>query len=167
MKRLLFLLLIFASVAFVSCKKETATCPYSESTVTASQAEKDSVQRYLVANNITGTTLHPSGFSYKITAPGSGTVTPGLCSYLSVRYSGYFFDGRLLDASGTSTINFSLGDLIVGWQKAIPLIKPGGSIDIYLPPSFAYGSADVVRNGVVVVPGNSYLKFTIELVAVQ
>ena len=157
-----------AALAFTACKKETAKCNFNESSTVASQAESDSVNRYLVANNITGATKHPAGFFYKVQNAGNGTVTPSLCSLLTVGYSGFYFNGTLLDATpGNQTVRFSLGELIVGWQKGLPLIKSGGSIDLYLPPAMAYGSAGVISNGVVQVPPNAYLRFTINLAQVQ
>ena len=167
MKKIIAIILITA-FAFSACKKETAKCNFKESTTVASQAESDSVNRYLIANNISGATKHPAGFYYKIQNAGNGTVAPSLCSYLTVGYAGYYLNGTLLDAtSGNQTIGFNLGELILGWQKGLPLIRSGGNIDLYLPPSMAYGTAGVISNGVVKVPPNAYLRFTINLAQVQ
>lgn len=167
MKKIIVMILVSA-FAFSACKKETAKCNFNESSTVASQSESDSVNRYLVANNISGTTKHPAGFYYKIQNAGSGTSAPSLCSYLTVGYAGYYFSGAVLDATtGNQTVGFNLGELIIGWQKGLPLIRSGGSIDLYLPPSMAYGTAGVVRNGVVQVPPNAYLRFTINLAQVQ
>jgi FKBP-type peptidyl-prolyl cis-trans isomerase FkpA len=55
-----------------------------------------------------------------------------------------------------------LGQLIVGWQKGLPLISSGGKITLYIPPSLGYGSAAAGS-----IPANSILIFDIELISVS
>jgi len=61
-------------------------------------------------------------------------------------------------------VSFNLGGLIEAWKKGIPLIKPGGKIKLYCPPTLAYGS-QVVRDGAgnTVIPANSILVFEVTL----
>lgn len=150
-----------------SCKKEDK-CPYNESGLSATAAERTYLQNYVTTNSLTATE-HSSGVFYNISVPGTGG-NPSICSNIQVFYEGFVlgnttsFDGNL----GTSGNNFTLGELIVGWQKVLPLLKSGGKITLYIPPSLGYGANDVRGNGgVVVIPANSYLKFEIELVNIQ
>jgi len=106
-------------------------------------------------------TQHPSGFFYSIETPGAG-VTAGLCNAVSVKYVGKLTNGTIFDQTTGSPATFTLGELIVGWQKGLPLIKPGGKIHLYIPPSLGYGAN---ANGPI--PANSNLIFDMELVAVQ
>lgn len=160
MKNFSFLVIIL-SIVFFSCKKETAKCSYSDSGAIAPQSEKDSIKRYLAVNGITAT-KDTSGVYYRIVTQGTGTM-PNICSNLTVRYTGSYFTGVVFDATPPNTTsNFDLGRVITGWQKALPFLKNGGSIDLYIPPSLGYGYA--LYNG---IPGNSYLKFSIDLVNVQ
>jgi len=81
---------------------------------------------------------------------------------------GRLTNGTVFDqspAGGTKT--FTLGGLIPGWQKGIPLISSGGKITLYIPPSLGYGSVDVKQNNIVIIPANSILIFEIDLVAVS
>ncbi len=72
------------------------------------------------------------------------------------------FDQNL---NGYSTV---LGGLIPGAQKGLQLIKKGGKIDLYIPPSLAYEERVILNQaGDTVIPPNSYLKFEFELVDVQ
>jgi FKBP-type peptidyl-prolyl cis-trans isomerase FkpA len=48
----------------------------------------------------------------------------------------------------------------MGWKLGLPLIKAGGKIKLYLPPSLGYGNS-VSGN----IPANSILVFEITLVA--
>jgi FKBP-type peptidyl-prolyl cis-trans isomerase FkpA len=161
-----FFVVTILVVTFLSCKKESNDCQYTESSVVASASEIASLQSYVNANDPTAI-QHPSGFFYKINSAGTGTVAPGLCSAVTVKYTGTLTNGSKFDENLTG-VSFTLGRLILGWQKGIPLIKSGGSINLYIPPSLGYGAQDVRNNsGVVVIPANSNLVFTIQLVAVQ
>jgi len=147
-----------------SCSKDgnsTLGCTYTESSTVAPDAEVAYLQAYVNANDPTAV-KHPSGFFYRIVAPGTGTVAPEVCKGILVKYTGtlistppFKFDENLDGAT------FTLGGLIVGWQKGIPLIRSGGTIVLYVPPTLAYGSTASIT-----LPANAYLKFNIELTAV-
>ena len=153
----------FVFVALTGCDKTPITtggCTYTPSTIKASAAEITYIQNYLAAQSITAT-QDTSGFFYTISAPGSGTVTPNVCSTIYVQYTGWLFNGFKFAEDNTGT-SFKLGGVIEGWQKSVPLIKPGGVITIYVPPSMGYGAGSTPT-----IPANSYLIFTIKLLAVQ
>lgn len=168
MKKITLYLSFLAVVVIAgSCKKED-TCPFSDSGRSATTDERAYIAAYLSGNSIAATE-HPSGVYYTVVTAGTGG-TAGICSGINVRYKGTFIpSGAQFDAtSGTSSVSFQLGELIVGWQKALPMIKAGGKINLYIPPSLGYGPNNITDNmGNVVIPGNSYLKFEIELLDVQ
>jgi hypothetical protein len=85
---------------------------------------------------------------------------PSLSSQTIV-YKGMLTNGNIFDQS-TSPIEFPLGNVILGWQYGIPLIKPGGKIILYLPPSLGYGPY-----GAGSIPGNAGLIFEVTLVSVN
>ncbi len=166
MKQLLFLSAIV--VTFSACLKSNSnsSCSYTNSTIVAPSSEISALKGYLSGNN-SAALQDTSGIFYQITNPGTGTVTPGVCSTITASYVGKFTNGNTFDSSAT---NFSsvLGRLVVGWQKGLPYIKKGGSIKLYIPPSLGYGVKDVIdQNGVIVVPANSILIFNIQLLDVQ
>lgn len=158
--RLFFLFSFFLVLA--SCNKSSTNngCGYSESTLVVPAAEIATLQTYITANR-PAAIQHPGGFFYEIITPGTGTVTPAVCSNITVTYAGYLTSGFKFDES-TTGVGFVLGQLIVGWQKGIPLIKKGGSINLYLPPSLGYGSKAVGS-----IPANSILIFSIQLLDLQ
>lgn len=165
------LLLVAVPALLFSCKKVSPdACSLTESAFVAPASEVNALQGWISTNH-SGATQHPSGIFYEINNPGSGTVIPGVCSNVTVKYAGYLTSGSKFDDSNPTYpngITFLLGQLILGWQKGIPLIKKGGSINLYVPPSLGYGNQDVRNNaGVVVVPANSILVFNIQLVEVQ
>jgi len=162
-KKLIFLFSV--SVLLASCGKTSTSvggCTYTESAVVAPTTEIATLQAWITANHPTAI-KHPSGFFYEILSPGTG-LTANVCSHIIIKYSGWLiftsplfkFDENLSGAT------FALGQLIIGWQKGIPLVQPGGSINLYIPPTLGYGSS-----ATGIIPANSYLYFHIDLVAVQ
>ena len=163
MIRRLIILISFCAVQ-LSCKKSSDNeCNFSVSNVVVPAAEMTSLQSYVAANR-PAAILHPGGFYYEIMAAGTGTVTPAICSKVRVTYAGYLTNGFKFDEELVG-INFTVGQFIVGWQRGLPLIKAGGSINLYLPPSLGYGSTDVKdqNSGAVVIPANSILIFDISM----
>jgi len=166
MKKWVFVLLGLP-LFIISCSKSDK-CAFSESNASATAAEITYLQDYLTNNSITAT-AHQSGIFYIINDPGSGTGA-SICSNLTVNYTGTLLsNGAVFDSNNsTAGVSFVLGQLIVGWQKGIPLIRKGGTVTLYIPPSLGYGSVDRTdQYGAVVIPANSYLKFTIHLLDVQ
>jgi len=163
MKRLFAVL--FTVVLFASCTKENDQCKYDPCAVGAPAAEVSQLETWLASASITAT-KHCSGVYYIIDAPGSGGNTPTICSNVSVKYKGQLTNGTVFDQA-TTPVTFQLANLIEAWKKGIPLIKTGGKIRLYCPPSLAYGSQEI-RNGsgTVIIPANSILIFEIELTGV-
>jgi FKBP-type peptidyl-prolyl cis-trans isomerase FkpA len=71
-------------------------------------------------------------------------------------------DGTVFDQTTTQPLNFPLGNVIVGWQIGVPLIKKGGKIRLLIPSGYGYG-----QGGSGKIPSNAVLDFDIELVDVQ
>ena len=159
LKKLVLGLVILSS--FTGCMKgdSGSTCYYDACSFQAPASETQAVQDYLNANNITAT-KHCSGFFYVIDNPGTGK-TPTACNYVNATYTGKLTNGNSFD-SGTH--DFSLNQVITGWTNGIPLIKPGGTIHLYIPPSLGYGNQSITdRSGNEVIPANSILIFDVTL----
>lgn len=161
--------LVGATFVFAGCLKKNTGCGYVASSATAPDSEVTKLKDSLYNMGINSVSQDPSGFFYNITNMGTGNPASSLCSTITVSYKGSFLNGATFDSTATgATASVQLGQLIVGWQKAIPLVGTGGSITLYLPPSLAYGPNNVNDNsGNLVIPGGSYLKFTIQVVKIQ
>lgn len=164
---LFFILFIFLA----SCKKNTTppSCPYIPSTTVAPASEQNALRDSLTAYGLNAT-LDASGFYYSIDSAGNGPSPTTLCSVVSVYYRGGFFNGKGFDST-TSQVPavFQIGQVIEGWQKGLPLIAKHGAMDLYIPPSLAYGSKPITDKvtGRVIIPANSYLVFHVEIADVQ
>jgi FKBP-type peptidyl-prolyl cis-trans isomerase FkpA len=160
-----FFLSALSALVFMGCKKDSNTdCTQLAPTTVASAAETAYLQNYLTANSITA--LEKNGMFYVISQQGTGE-SPNQCSYITIDYIGKFMnatsDGAQFDASppGQPYSN-QLYNLIAGWKLILPLIKSGGTVTLYIPPSLGYGAT-----GQGSIPGGAYLKFQITLRAVQ
>ena len=101
-----------------------------------------------------------SGLQYEVLRSGAGEL-PKSNSKVVVHYVGTLLDGREFDSSRrrgeAATLN--LGQVIKGWQEAIPLMRVGSRWKVYIPPHLAYGAKGA---GAVIGP-NETLIFEIEL----
>ncbi len=170
MKKVLFgLALLTAGVYFSGClKSKDPGCPYQDiTTVTKVDSQIVNVKKYLDDNNIVDYTQDSTGFFYKISTPGTGTVTPVACSQVAVKYKGTLTSGTVFDQA-TEPVGFQVGNVIAGWQLGLKKIKAGGKMTLYLPPYLGYGNSDVKNpsTGVIVIPRNSILIFEVELLDV-
>lgn len=164
MKKLLFALFISVFV-FTACKKNTAKCNYTPSTIVAPVSEQNALQDSLNAHGIQAT-MDPSGFYYKINNEGTGVKAKDLCTTIAAYYKIGYFSGPAIDSTEASPAVFLLGNVIPGWQKAIPLVGVNGNIDLYIPPSLGYGANDYTV-GNITIPGGSYLVFHIVVSEIQ
>jgi FKBP-type peptidyl-prolyl cis-trans isomerase FkpA len=162
--------LVMAVMVLTACKKKNDDeCPYSAENTSASAQEEAVVTDYITANSITGTTeLGTSGLYYAIDAPGN-TNKPALCSTVVAKYVGKLANGTVFDqTTGTATASFTMGGLIEGWNRALPLIGEGGKIRLYIPSSLGYGATGSYNpnTGLYTIPQNAMLVFEVEIVNV-
>jgi FKBP-type peptidyl-prolyl cis-trans isomerase FkpA len=166
-----YLLSFVTLVLLLSACKKKGGCDVTPGNTSASAQEEAMVTDYIAANNITGAVeLGSSGLYYVIETPGN-SKKPGLCSTISVKYSGRLTDGTFFDprsGTGTSSAVFSLANLIESWQRTIPLLGEGGKIKLIVPPALGYGATGSFdpNTGGYSIPPNSVLIFDIELVTV-
>ncbi len=132
---------------------------YDPCQLKAPASEIQAVKDYLTATGITAT-QHCSGLFYNIDVMGTG-ASPNVCSNILVTYEGKLTNGNVFDSRSTP-LSLNLSSVILGWTIGIPLIKAGGRIYLYIPPTLAYGSASASG-----IPANSILIFRVDLVSVQ
>jgi FKBP-type peptidyl-prolyl cis-trans isomerase FkpA len=139
----------------------------SELELFGSQAELDDalINRFVVANSLTGVSKLPSGVYYKIITPGTGTENVTLADSITVAYTGRLLNGTIFDsATPAKPLTSKLDGLIGGWKETVPLLKKGGKIRILIPSSLPLGYGPA---GSGIIPPNSALDFDIELIDVK
>lgn len=137
-----------------SCKKEDDQLPPAEQLA----LDITIIENYLATNNLQAEKT-ASGLHYIITEEGTG-AHPLSTSRVTVKYKGYFVDGRVFDQTPpANTITFGLNEVIPGWTEGIPLLKSGGGKGMLLIPSaLGYG-----RPGRGSIPPNTVLLFDVTL----
>lgn len=157
----LILLVLFSSCFKTHDAQSSCNSTYDPCALKASAAEIDSVEKYLASKGITDAVKHCSGMYYKIDSVGTGK-TADVCSIIGIKYEGKLANDTIFDQQKTNAVGFYLSQLIAGLKNGIPLIKEGGGMHLYVPPSLGYGSQ---QNGKI--PPNSMLIFQVSLVGVQ
>jgi FKBP-type peptidyl-prolyl cis-trans isomerase len=108
----------------------------------------------------------PDGNLQKIDiTPGSGDEA-GIGDTVEVNYTGYLEDGTVFDSSlfrgQPYPVTLGAGQVIEGWEQGLLGMKPGGTRQLIIPPSMAYGDEDYSS-----IPGGSTLIFDVELVSIK
>lgn len=152
--------LLTLGILFSACKKDEK-CALTDPSITVPATEITALETYLANKGITNAVKDARGFYYTIQNPGTG-ATAGLCNQITIFYAGKLTNDVIFDQTTTSPASFTLGELIAGWIKGIPLVKSGGRIILYLPPSLGYGNRDIPG-----IPPNSILIFDVELLDVR
>ena len=121
-----------------------------------------SLEEYIQKNNIEA--RKGNGLFYTIQKEGYGEYPkPG--DYVKVHYSGKLLNGHTFDASEPNDpFVFQLGyrQVILGWERGIPLIPLGGKGTLYIPSQLGYGRAGAGN----AIPPESSLVFEIEVVEI-
>jgi FKBP-type peptidyl-prolyl cis-trans isomerase FkpA len=160
MRKMLLLSLLTVSVLISACKKDEE-CVLKDPAITVPAAEITALETYLANKGITNAVKDSRGFYYSIQKPGTG-ATAGICNQITIYYAGKLTNDVIFDQTTTNPASFVLGQLIPGWIKGIPLVKAGGRIILYLPPTLGYGSQQAGS-----IPANSILIFDVELLGVS
>lgn len=123
----------------------------------STQKAKDAsaISDYLQTRNISAQ-QDSSGISYVI-HKSKGGKKPTVANCVEVAYKGSFLDGEIFDQS--PKMAFPLGQVIRGWQYAIPLLGIGDSATFYVPSGLAYGP----QGSPGAIPPNSVMIFDVTL----
>jgi FKBP-type peptidyl-prolyl cis-trans isomerase FkpA len=151
-------------VLFSQCfKKENDCAPRN---IVAPSSEIQAVKDYLGNANIVAT-QHTSGLFYQVLAEGMG-MPPQICSSIRVRFSGKHTNGTEFESSQDVVLNLKL--MLESWRIALPMIKPGGRIRFYVPPTLGYGAdgkKDQNTNAVLVAPYTPVIIYEVTLLEVS
>jgi len=108
-----------------------------------------------------GFTTTKSGLQYRIDNPGNNRH-PQKGWRVWLEYTGRLDDGTVFgstDETGNIDIWLGQGQVIKGWEEALPMIGEGGHISLIVPPHLGYGDIDTYD-----VPRNSTLHFDIKMI---
>ena len=126
------------------------------------EIEKEKAKEFLANNKQKpGVKVTDSGLQYKVLEEGTVLQWPKSHSRVRVHYEGRLQDGTVFDSSyeRNTPAEFGLNQVIPGWTEGVQLMKPGSKYEFYIPPQLGYGERGIPG----VIPGNSVLIFTVEL----
>lgn len=126
--------------------------------------DQEKILEYLVANDLDASP-ESSGIYYDIKELGNGEPPlPG--DRVVVSYSAYWLHTGELEPyyfGGENYASFLLNDLVDGWQIMLPYLNENGSMTMYLPSVYGYGTEGVEG----VIPSNAPLIFDVTLHSVE
>jgi peptidylprolyl isomerase len=113
-----------------------------------------------VASPPSDTRRTPSGVSYRVIRPGTGTQKPRGTSRVTVHYTGWTTDGKMFDSSVVrgKPATFGLDEVIKGWTEGVQLMVVGEKTRFWIPERMAYEGKSGAPRGMLV--------FDIELIEI-
>lgn len=153
MKKIIGFLIIGLAILNFGCQKSLSP---------EEQLEKDitTIKKYITEKGLDAVKTD-SGLHYVVTSEGFGEY-PVKNDNVTVRYKGYFVDGKTFDESSEEGITFNLQQVIKGWTEGIQKFREGGSGILLIPSQLGYG--DKNQGG---IPANSVLIFDVEVLEIQ
>lgn len=125
------------------------------------QKEEEEMLKYFKKKNI-APLKRPSGLYYLVTKSTDGEK-PISGRTVKVNYTGKLMDGSVFDSNtGKDPLSFVLGrgQVILGWDEGIALLKKGEKATFFIPSRLAYGENSPTPK----IPPGSTLVFDVELV---
>lgn len=110
-------------------------------------------------------TTTESGMQYIVVTAGEGE-SPQAGDMVNMHYSASLPDGTMIadlySAGQPSAAILGREQLLPGWEEGVLLMKPGGKMQMLLPPELAFG-----EQGYGMIPANSQLIIEVELISVE
>ncbi|KAJ2889547.1 FK506 binding protein proline rotamase rapamycin-binding protein [Coemansia aciculifera] len=101
------------------------------------------------------------------TKPGDGQNYPKAGDTITMHYEGRLEDGKVFDSSYERNRPFissiGVGQLIAGWDQAVPKMSLGEKATLTIPSELGYGARGVPG----LIPGGATLVFDVELLKIN
>lgn len=158
-------------LAVASCDNKQPAEQASEESRTPSNPQGENVasanQTFLTDNlKKPGWQASASGLQFQVPATRApeSAGQPNASSIVTVHYEGRLIDGTVFDSSyaRNEPATFPLGNVISGWQEAVPMMRVGETWEFAIPANLAYGD----RSPPPIPPGSTLL-FKIELLRLE
>jgi FKBP-type peptidyl-prolyl cis-trans isomerase FklB len=153
-----------AVITLIQAREEAARAKMQAEMENAAAANQEKGALFLAENGKKqGVKTLPSGLQYKSERQGNG-ASPTLENVVRVHYTGRLISGEVFDSSVErgEPAEFQVGQLIKGWQEALPRMKVGDKWTLYVPASLAYG----MRGSPPKIGPNELLVFEMELLGI-
>jgi FKBP-type peptidyl-prolyl cis-trans isomerase len=83
----------------------------------------------------------PSGLALEVLHKGSGVRHPAPGDRMTVHFSGWMADGRLIESSvmGGQPATYEMEGVLPGWREALPQMVVGEKVRLWMPAALAFG----------------------------
>jgi peptidylprolyl isomerase len=83
----------------------------------------------------------PSGLALEVLHEGSGTQHPAPTDRMTLHFSGWTADGRLIESSvmGGQPATYEMEGVLPGWREALPQMVVGEKVRLWIPAALAFG----------------------------
>jgi FK506-binding protein 1 len=120
-----------------------------------------------LADGIVGSKEYVVGVEIETLRPGDGKTFPAKGQNVSMHYVGTLPGGKKFDSSrdrgSPFTFTVGVGQVIRGWDEAVPQLSLGQQARLTISPDFGYGE----RGFPGAIPPNSTLIFDVELIGIS
>ncbi|KAJ2915653.1 hypothetical protein MD484_g4779, partial [Candolleomyces efflorescens] len=107
------------------------------------------------------------GVTVERLSPGDGQTFPKRGDEVTIHYVGTLLNGKKFDSSRDRNdplvVKIGQGEVIKGWDEGVPQLSLGEKAILTASPDYAYGA----RGYPPIIPGNSTLKFEVELLKIN
>ncbi|KAJ1824957.1 FK506 binding protein proline rotamase rapamycin-binding protein [Coemansia sp. RSA 2671] len=107
------------------------------------------------------------GVETKVTKPGDGKNFPKAGDTITMHYEGRLENGDVFDSSYARnkpfTSKIGVGQLIAGWDEAVPKMSVGEKATLTISSDYGYGARGVPG----LIPGGATLVFDVELIKIN
>ena len=152
-----FIVISWVTLFILSCSQSIEEPDFDQ------QLEKDlaTIDAYLEENQLEALADPDNLIRYIIHESGNGDY-PTLDSCITTNYEGRLLvTDEIFDAG--ENFSFRMNSVIEGWKIALPLLREGDSISLYIPSGLAYGYFGLPVNQ---IPSNSNIIFGVKLLQV-
>lgn len=93
-----------------------------------------------------------SGLAFKVLEPGKGTTHPAKSDLVTVHYTGWTTDGKMIDSSvpREKPSTFQLDQTMAGWIEGVQLMVTGEKRRLWIPEELAYAGKGRRPRGMLV-----------------
>ncbi len=161
----LYLSLVLLALFSWGCEESSSTqssAPADSATPSATAKPSSSLKPPYPIADSTDFQMLTGGIKLYMIEKGTGAI-PKAGSHVFINYHGMLTNGTVFDSSFDrgAAADFSLTQLIQGWQIGLTAVPTGSKIKLFIPPAYGYGERGSPPN----IPPNADLIFDIELIS--
>ncbi len=137
------------------------------------RTEKQQIENYIKANNLTVTTLTSDSIRViKTLIQPTDSAAVAVGKTIKVNYTGYRLDGSTFDGTYSATSRDlqigAQGVILPGLENGLKTLRSGEKATIIFPSSLGYGpTGNRAQNGAIIIPSYSPIRYDVQVFSVK